>query len=843
MLIAFSQVSAQGFYLPNLSPTEEYKIMPLGNSITYGIGSSDLASYRRALFEKLINAGYGTDFVGSLETGNGAIFDNDHEGHPGWHADQPNSTIRSIVDSLNGFLRKSPPDIILLHIGTNDLGEGQDPPGLTNEVERILNLIDDYEYNYSREVTVFLAQIINVRSPFSERGIRTTAYNDSLQALAARRLKSGDNLILVDQESALFNSPSDYADDIHPNDAGYLKMADVWFEALDNYFRNSNNQIFITKQPKDFGSVEGERVTFSVEASSFSPIQYQWFKNNIPISGATSPVLTIQSVKAQDDGAEIYVRLYNGSNQLFSSSAKLYVTADSLRVTNSLQVLYNFTEGDGSVINDFSNTGNELNLYISELDKVEWNYEGLKINQSTLIPSNHSAISLIDSIKSTNEISVETWVLPENLTQSGPARIVTISSDASNRNVTLGQDADDIEVRLRTTETSEQGSPSLITDANFLTKNFVHLVYTREKSGKVKMFANGTVIDSMQVGGDFSNWSDSMYLALGNEFDSERPWLGTYNLVAIYNRALSRSEIYHNFAYGLNQPVLDSPSDLAAEENDIGDVKISWIDNSSQESGFSIERKVEGMEIYESIGSVGENFGSYIDSTVQENVVYNYRVKAFNSFVESDYSNEVSLKTEIKPVNTPASFAAEFFDLPKRVQLTWEDRAFNEEGYVVERKVRSDESYSVLDTLTLDEVVFVDTTVNWETTYSYRIYAFSKYLQSDYSPSIEVNTPVSVDDEEIITDYKISQNYPNPFNPATKINFEVPEESSVSIEIFNSLGEKVANLVNDEFSSGRYTIVFEGKNLSSGIYLYRISAKSLVSKREFYKISKMMLVK
>jgi hypothetical protein len=86
--------------------------------------------------------------------------------------------------------------------------------------------------------------------------------------------------------------------------------------------------------------------------------------------------------------------------------------------------------------------------------------------------------------------------------------------------------------------------------------------------------------------------------------------------------------------------------------------------------------------------------------------------------------------------------------------------------------------------------------------------------------------------EEIPTVYSLSQNYPNPFNPATRIRYGLPERSQVHLEIFNLVGERVAELVNGEQQAGWHEVVFEGKTLASGLYFYRIKAGEFVETRK-----------
>jgi hypothetical protein len=86
-------------------------------------------------------------------------------------------------------------------------------------------------------------------------------------------------------------------------------------------------------------------------------------------------------------------------------------------------------------------------------------------------------------------------------------------------------------------------------------------------------------------------------------------------------------------------------------------------------------------------------------------------------------------------------------------------------------------------------------------------------------------------------DFELFQNYPNPFNPTTKIRYFIPQEGKVEINIYNVLGQKVKELVNENMKAGKYETTFNGSNLSSGVYIYRIEAANFVQSK------KMMLLK
>ena len=108
---------------------------------------------------------------------------------------------------------------------------------------------------------------------------------------------------------------------------------------------------------------------------------------------------------------------------------------------------------------------------------------------------------------------------------------------------------------------------------------------------------------------------------------------------------------------------------------------------------------------------------------------------------------------------------------------------------------------------------------------------------------------VEIDDDNNIVpaDFVLSQNFPNPFNPSTRIEFSIPIDSDVTLTIYNLLGQAVTELVNEEISSGNYSVVWNGTDqnglkASSGVYLYKMHANGTNGK-EFQQIRKMVLLK
>jgi hypothetical protein len=92
-------------------------------------------------------------------------------------------------------------------------------------------------------------------------------------------------------------------------------------------------------------------------------------------------------------------------------------------------------------------------------------------------------------------------------------------------------------------------------------------------------------------------------------------------------------------------------------------------------------------------------------------------------------------------------------------------------------------------------------------------------------------------DGEMPSQFALEQNYPNPFNPTTTIEYSLPKETQVGLEIYNAVGQKVATLVQQEQTAGSYSVPFDASELCSGMYIYKLTT----NERSFTK--KMLLVR
>ena len=110
---------------------------------------------------------------------------------------------------------------------------------------------------------------------------------------------------------------------------------------------------------------------------------------------------------------------------------------------------------------------------------------------------------------------------------------------------------------------------------------------------------------------------------------------------------------------------------------------------------------------------------------------------------------------------------------------------------------------------------------------------FKVEIESDgwtyWIDSIKVNVITGVEDEVAMPSaFKLEQNYPNPFNPITKINWQMPARSQVTLKVYDVLGNEVASLVNEDKEAGYHSIDFDGGELPSGVYFYSLRAGNFI---------------
>lgn len=319
---SFSQAAVRS------DPVRPLRIMPLGDSITDGMGVA--GGYRTDLWQYLRADGMAVQFVGSEYGGPAALGDRDHEGHPGWEIGQ-------IDRRVTGWLRTYQPDVVLLHLGTNDVLHGH----ATGAAVRLRALLGQITATVPA-AQVYVAQIIPLRALGLDSRVRR--YNRAVARVAAA---AGPHVHLVDMHTAV--EPADLlADGIHPDGGGYSKMAARWYAAL----RSAPMKRVEAENPLTATVNDGERleissasggamvgfltvsdsfVQFAVNAAGAGPYRLYVRAANVSAT-ACAQRLTVDGRPAGQVG---YPRYGQGQWAISATDVSLRAGANTLRLSHS----------------------------------------------------------------------------------------------------------------------------------------------------------------------------------------------------------------------------------------------------------------------------------------------------------------------------------------------------------------------------------------------------------------------------------------------------------------------------------------------------------------------------
>ncbi|MFT6896624.1 MAG: hypothetical protein ACJA13_001026 [Paraglaciecola sp.] len=256
------------------------------------------------------------------------------------------------------------------------------------------------------------------------------------------------------------------------------------------------------------------------------------------------------------------------------------------RFESNLIAKWEFKTGSGNTAFDTSGVEPALNLTLS--GQYDWvGGYGVRLGNGKAQGSTTSSKKIHDLITATGEFSIEAWVAPANVSQEGPARIVSYSGGKDRRNVTLGQTLYNYDVLLRSDHNDANGMPVLSTaDADEdLQAALQHVVVNFSPLTGRQIYVNGQFTDDTdeQIGAMISEWDDSFAFVLGNEVSGDIPWAGTFRMVALHNRVLDEAQISKNFAAGIGQKyfMLFNVSELVATEQSYLVFKASQFDSYS----------------------------------------------------------------------------------------------------------------------------------------------------------------------------------------------------------------------------------------------------------------------
>jgi len=315
-------------------------------------------------------------------------------------------------------------------------------------------------------------------------------------------------------------------------------------------------------------------------------------------------------------------------------------------------------------------------------------------------------------------------------------------------------------------------------------------------------------------------------------------------------------------------------------------INIAWLDNNFCEQGYKIQMR-DSLGGWHDLATVPENNHEFTDSTLAGSEQTAYRVKAFNQWWESDWSQPIEVKNA---PNSPTNLQAGVYLRPRRlgkivplgplgkpappppqdlvrtnqINLIWEPPT-NQNSPITFYRVKYAwfqectnppwcDTYPIHYTPPICNLYYSLYPLPYNNQVYFDVYAFDQSGDSSAFLSGYLTTgnydahPDTMPDDmldklvAVPNDFILLQNYPNPFNPVTTIDYGLSTNSYVKLTIYNILGQRVKTLVDEEQTAGYKTVMWDGRNdrgeqVSSGIYLYRIQAGS------FTKTVKMSLLK
>lgn len=373
--------------------------------------------------------------------------------------------------------------------------------------------------------------------------------------------------------------------------------------------------------PLDITIIGGGTVEVSPDAPSYAA------GTNITLAASPAPGGSFLGWSGDASGSEPSIGLVVPAAPV-SVTAEFSEPVGSSRVGGEV-VLYEFDEGSGSIVGD-SGAGSALDLQIDDLSAVSWMSSGGLQVDDALILSPGPATKVFDAVALSGEISVEAWVLPADVTQGGPARIVSSAAGPTARNFMLGQGAwgsrpDDVFASRLRTSSSVSGTPTLFSPEGSASVGLTHVVVTRSAGGQQTQYVDGVAVSSSVVTGDLSNWDLSYPLSIANIASGDRPWQGLLCLVGIYDAALSAVDIATNFDAGCGSPGNAAPivDPLADQVSEVGievSVPVSATDTDGDTLAYSATGLPQGLTIDAASGLIAGTPGSIGVNTVTVDV-------------------------------------------------------------------------------------------------------------------------------------------------------------------------------------------------------------------------------
>ena len=375
---------------------------------------------------------------------------------------------------------------------------------------------------------------------------------------------------------------------------------------------------------------------------------------------------------------------------------------------------------------------------------------------------------------------------------------------------------DNVDLTLRTVDWTHCNSVEVDTDGNIIlsTRNFNEITKIDRQTGEI-IWRFGGKKNQFQLINDnrgFGRQHDARRNSNGNLilFDNGRYLIPQYSSYVEYEIDEENLTATLVKRYSRNKTVF-TPSRGAVQELDNEDVLISW--------GENIDPYITEINVEDSI-----EFELVLPSTVYKYRAFRFPWQTNYIFVNLDSLNFGSISVG-----------------DSSLQNLWLINR-KDTSIVINEFYLRDSTFSVLDTLPISipqNDSFKITIMFKPKTDKYFVEKLNvRYTAADLLLGKQVElvgqTPLASleEDNQQYSEYFLYQNFPNPFNPVTNIAFSIPTPENVSIKIYNLIGEEIFEIVNKDFSAGKYTFKYNASELPSGVYFYRIIAGKFIQSKK-----------
>ena len=229
---------------------------------------------------------------------------------------------------------------------------------------------------------------------------------------------------------------------------------------------------------------------------------------------------------------------------------------DLPRVRDGLVALYEFGSLKGEIVPDRSGFLEAADTKLDDPEAVRLADGSLTIDRPTRLRSLERVAKIADLVRVSGELTVEAWIEPVVQGEATSAGIVMMSNSTSQQNFALVQTGGRFEARFRTSSTGTGEARPIRTPEASARPALTHLAFTRDRTGRARVFLDGEIVSEGTIAGSASDWEKTT-LVIGNGPRGREPWLGSVYLVAVYGRDLLADEVARNFRAGpsLVEPV------------------------------------------------------------------------------------------------------------------------------------------------------------------------------------------------------------------------------------------------------------------------------------------------